>query len=40
VAFNVRADDKGGKRLLRLDCVEFVRRFLLHDHVLTSLPSL
>ena len=30
VAFNVRADDKGGKRLLRLDGVEFVRRFLLH----------
>ena len=30
VAFNVRADDKGGKRLVRLDGVEFVRRFLLH----------
>ena len=30
VAFTVRADDKGGKRLLRLDGVEFVRRFLLH----------
>ena len=30
VAFNVRADEKGGKRLVRLDGVEFVRRFLLH----------
>ena len=30
VAFNVRADDKGGKRLDRLDGVEFVCRFLLH----------
>ena len=30
VAFTARADDKGGKRLLRLDGVEFVRRFLLH----------
>ena len=30
VAFNVRADDKGGKRLHHLDGVEFVRRFLLH----------
>lgn len=30
VAFNVRADDKGGKRLVRLDGVEFVRRFLAH----------
>ena len=30
VVFIVRADDKGGKRLHRLDGVEFVRRFLLH----------
>jgi hypothetical protein len=30
VAFNVRADDKGGKRLVRLKGEEFVRRFLLH----------
>ena len=30
VAFNVRADEKGGKRLVRLDGVEFVRRFMLH----------
>lgn len=30
VAFNVRADDKGGKRLVRLDGFEFVRRLLLH----------
>ena len=30
VAFSVRADDHGGKRLVRLDGVEFVRRFLLH----------
>ena len=30
VAFNVRANDKGGKRLERLAGEEFVRRFLLH----------
>jgi hypothetical protein len=30
VAFTVRADDRGGKRLERLPGVEFVRRFLLH----------
>jgi hypothetical protein len=30
VAFNVRANDKGGKRLERLEGVEFVRRFMLH----------
>ena len=30
VAFKVRADDKGGKRIVRFDGVEFVRRFLLH----------
>lgn len=30
VAFTVRADDKGGKRLCRLPGTEFVRRFLLH----------
>ena len=30
VAFNVRADDQGGKRLLRLPGTEFVRRFMLH----------
>ncbi len=30
VAFSVRANDKGGKRLERLPGVEFVRRFLLH----------
>jgi hypothetical protein len=30
VAFNVRADEKGGKRLVRLKGEEFVRRFLLH----------
>lgn len=30
VAFTVRADDKGGKRRVRLDGAEFVRRFLLH----------
>jgi len=30
VAFNVRADEKGGKRLVRLDGVEFVHRFLAH----------
>ena len=30
VAFTVRANDKGGKRLQRLPGVEFVRRFLLH----------
>jgi hypothetical protein len=30
VAFSVRANDKGGKRLERLPGAEFVRRFLLH----------
>ena len=30
VAFSVRANDKGGKRLERMEGVEFVRRFLLH----------
>ncbi len=30
VVFSVRADDKGGKRNVRLGGVEFVRRFLLH----------
>jgi Putative transposase/Transposase zinc-binding domain len=30
VAFSVRADDHGGKQLVRLDCAEFVRRFMLH----------
>ena len=30
VAFNVRADDKGAKRLVRLQGQEFVRRFMLH----------
>ena len=30
VAFKVRADDQGGKRLVRLAGVEFVRRFMLH----------
>jgi len=30
VAFTVRADDHGGKRMVRLDGAEFVRRFLLH----------
>jgi len=30
VAFKARADDKGGKRIVKLDGVEFVRRFLLH----------
>jgi len=30
VAFNVRADEKGGKRLMRLQGEEFVRRFMLH----------
>ena len=30
VAFMVRANDKGGKRLEKLDGAEFVRRFLLH----------
>ena len=30
VAFTVRADDHGGKRMVRLEGVEFVRRFLLH----------
>jgi hypothetical protein len=30
VVFSVRADDKGGKRTVRLQGTEFVRRFLLH----------
>ena len=30
VAFNVRADDQGGKRMVRLPGAEFVRRFMLH----------
>lgn len=30
VAFTVRADDQGGKRLHRMEGTEFVRRFLLH----------
>ena len=30
VLFTVRADDKGGKRMHRLEGAEFVRRFLLH----------
>lgn len=30
VSFTVRADDKGGKRRMRLPGTEFVRRFLLH----------
>jgi len=30
VAFTVRANDKGGKRLHRMDGTEFVRRFMLH----------
>ncbi len=30
VAFTVRANDKGGKRLHRLEGTEFVRRYLLH----------
>jgi len=30
VAFTVRGDDKGGKRLIRLDGAEFVRRFMQH----------
>lgn len=30
VSFTVRADDKGGKRRIRLGGAEFVRRFLLH----------
>ncbi len=30
VAFTVRANDQGGKRVLRLQGDEFVRRFLLH----------
>ena len=30
VAFTVRADDHGGKRMLKLEGPEFVRRFLLH----------
>ena len=34
VAFAVRADDKGGKRVHKLDGTEFVRRFL--QHVLPS----
>ena len=34
VAFAVRADDKGGKRVQKLDGQEFVRRFL--QHVLPS----
>lgn len=34
VAFKVRADDQGGKRIVKLDGVEFVRRFL--QHVLPS----
>ncbi len=34
VTFSVRADDKGGKRLQRLEGVEFVRRFM--QHVLPS----
>lgn len=31
VAFSVRADDHGGKQLVRLDGAEFVRRFMLHN---------
>jgi hypothetical protein len=34
VTFSVRADDKGGKRLQRLEGAEFVRRFM--QHVLPS----
>jgi hypothetical protein len=30
VAFKVRADDQGGKRMVRLQGAEFVRRFMLH----------
>ena len=30
VAFTVRADEHGGKRRIRLEGAEFVRRFLLH----------
>jgi hypothetical protein len=30
VAFKVRADTKGGKRIVKFDGVEFIRRFLLH----------
>ena len=30
VVFTVRADDHGGKRRMRLDGTEFVRRFMLH----------
>ena len=30
VVFTVRADDHGGKRRIRLDGAEFVRRFMLH----------
>ena len=30
VVFAVRADDKGGKRSVRLDGPEFVRRFMQH----------
>jgi Putative transposase/Transposase zinc-binding domain len=30
VAFSIRADDHGGKRLVRFDGPEFVRRFMLH----------
>ena len=30
VAFTVRANDHGGKRRIRLDGTEFVRRFMLH----------
>lgn len=30
VVFTVRADDQGGKRTVRLDGTEFVRRFMLH----------
>ena len=30
VAFTARADDHGGKRMVRLEGMEFVRRFLLH----------
>jgi hypothetical protein len=30
VAFTARADDHGGKRMVRLEATEFVRRFMLH----------
>ena len=30
VAFTLRCDTKGGKRLVRLQGTEFVRRFMLH----------